>query len=160
MKRTTIAAAFAVCALCLVAAGAYFSGQAQVPENMIRAGSVDVSTEPTSAALSIEGLAPGGTVEKTLTVRNSGSIAETIVVTGAKKLGITDFYEALVCTVTHEGSVIYAGPMSGLRTAPVAIQPGARANLRVSVGLPATAGNDLEGDYVKMTLYVDAEQLR
>lgn len=159
MKRMTIGAVLAVCALCMVGAGAYFSGQAQVPENMIRAGRVDVSTEPTSAALSVEGIAPGGVVEKTLTVVNNGSLAETVVVTGAKKLGITDFYEALTCTVACDGSTIYAGPIAGLRTTPISVQPGARANLRLSVGLPVTAGNDLEDDYVKMTLYVDAEQL-
>ncbi len=28
-----------------------------------------------------------------------------------------------------------------------------------AVGLPATAGNELAGDYAKLTLYVDAEQV-
>jgi len=150
------------CALaCAVTgAGAYFTDQADVPDNVIRAGTLSVSAEPTSAALAIDALAPGSSVTRSLTVVNDGVLPETVVVSGAKKAGITDFYNALTCRVTAAGTLLYDGPMSALRTAPVRVAPGVRSELLFTVGLPADAGNDLAGDYVRMTLYVDAEQDR
>ncbi|MDO9556594.1 MAG: TasA family protein [Coriobacteriia bacterium] len=139
-------------------AGAYFTDRADVPDNVVRAGIVSVSTEPTSAALSIDALAPGETVQRTLVVVNDGQLAEDVIVTGAKKMGITDFYNALTCRVTCDGVLLYEGPMSALTTTPLRIEPAAKADLDCAVGLPASAGNDLAGDYVRMTLYVDAEQ--
>lgn len=159
LKRYTILAIAGVLALTLGTATAYFTGETMVQDNVIRAGTVAVSAEPTSSAMSIDSLAPGSTVSKTMDVLNDGSLACSVVVTGAKKMGITDFYEALTCTVTHAGTMLYTGPMPGLRTAPIDLAPGERAGLEFSVGLPAEAGNSLAGDYVKMTLYVDAEQV-
>jgi hypothetical protein len=140
------------------AAGAYFTGQAQVPENVIKAGAVAISTEPTCAALSIDALAPGATVAKALTVVNSGDIPVNCVVTAAKKAGITEFYDALTCRVLADGVVAYDGPISTLRTSPVALAAGSRTQFQFSVGVPAAAGNELAGDYAKLTVYVDAEQ--
>jgi hypothetical protein len=139
-------------------AGAYFTGQAQVAENVIRAGSVSISTEPTASALSIDSLAPGESVTRPLTVINDGSLRANFVVTGVKKAGITEFYEALTCKVTVQALTLYEGPLTGLRTLALPIKPGERVPLQITVGLPATAGNDLAGDYVKLSLYVDAEQ--
>jgi len=139
-------------------AGAYFTDQAEVPDNVIRAGSLSVSTEPTSAALSIDALAPGETSVRSLVVVNDGQLAEDVVITGAKKMGITDFYNALTCRVTCEGVLLYSGPMNALKTSGLRLEPAARAALDFAVALPAEAGNDLAGDYVRMTLYVDAEQ--
>jgi predicted ribosomally synthesized peptide with SipW-like signal peptide len=140
-------------------AGAYFTSQAQVSENVIKAGTVAVSTEPTSAAISIDALAPGATQSKPLEVVNDGNLPCSIVVTAAKKAGTTAFYEALTCRVTADGSVLYDGPMTALRTTPLTVTPGARAQMQFAVGLPAAAGNDLAGTYTKLTLYVDAEQV-
>lgn len=158
MKRLLVVAAVVALVAGLGTAGAYFTAQTDVPDNYIRSGSVLVSTEPTSAALSIDSLAPGGTTERTLSVANTGSLASTVVVTAAKKAGITDFYNALTCRVTHEGALLYEGPINALRTVPVTLAPTERARLSFAVGLPATAGNDLAGDYVRLTVYVDAEQ--
>lgn len=158
MKRVILLLGGLAVALCVGSAGAYFTGQAQVPENVIRAGSVSVSCEPTSSALSIDALAPGVPVDRVLTVRNDGSLAETIVITGAKKLGITAFYEALQVTATCNGTTLYSGALKDLRTAPMALDPGQATDVRFSIELPSTADNDLAGDYVKLTLYVDAEQ--
>jgi hypothetical protein len=58
-----------------------------------------------------------------------------------------------------DGSVVYEGPLSALRTTPLALGVGARAQLLVSVGIPASAGNELAGDYTKVSLYIDAEQV-
>ncbi len=90
---------------------------------------------------------------------NDGTLASTVVVTGAKKAGYTDFYEALTCRVTQGNTTVYEGPMAQLKTTPVQITAGSAATLDFHVGLPATAGNDLAGDYVKTTLYFNAEQV-
>ncbi len=146
-------------AACIGSAGAYFTGQAEVPENVIRAGAVQVSCEPTSAAICIDSIAPGTVSERAMTVVNSGSLPASLVVIGSKKAGITDFYNALTCQVAADGAVVYSGPMNTLRTAPFELAPGARAKLTFGIGLPAAAGNDLSGDYVKMTFVIDAEQV-
>lgn len=159
MGKVLIVVGALVATLMFGAAGAYFTGQAQVAENTIRAGSVAISTEPTSAALSIDALAPGATVTKPLTVLNSGDLPVDYVVTAAKKAGITEFYEALTCRVVADGAVAYDGPLSTLRTTPLSLGAGSRAQLQFSVGIPATAGNELAGDYTKITLYIDAEQV-
>lgn len=160
MRRIILFAIGMLAALAVGSAGAYFTAQAQVPENVIRAGSVAVSTEPTSAAISIDALAPGGTVIKPLTVVNDGNLPVNIVVTAAKKAGVTDFYEALTCRVVSDGLAVYDGPMTSMKTSPVVLQPGTRSQLQFGVGLPATAGNTLAGAYAKVTLYVDSEQVK
>jgi len=158
LRRVLVTVTGAALALAIGAAGAYFTAQVQVPDSVIRAGTVSVSAEPTSAPLAIESLAPGATSIRPLTVVNDGSLPTDIIVTASKKAGITDFYEALTCRVTCGGVELYTGPLSALRTSPIRLAPGARGEMRFEVGLPAEAGNDLSADYVKLSLYVDAEQ--
>ncbi|MDO8916194.1 MAG: TasA family protein [Coriobacteriia bacterium] len=160
MRKTLFVVAALIAALTVGAAGAYFTAQAQVPENVIRAGTFAISTEPTSAALSIDALAPGMSVTKPVVVLNDGVLPAQFVVTAAKKAGITEFYDALLVRVTSEGTLLYDGSMLALRTTPLTVASGARKQLDFAVSLPATAGNELAGDYAKLTLYVDAEQVR
>lgn len=158
LKTLLYSALGAIAALSIGAAAAYFTMQVQVPDSVIRAGSVAISTEPTSAPLSIESLAPGGTSIRSVSVLNSGSLPVDVIVTAAKKAGITDFYNALTCRVSNAESLLYDGPMSTLQTVPLRLPAGTRGDLRFEVGLPAEAGNDLADDYAKVSLYVDAEQ--
>ena len=158
LKRAAGAVLGAALAVSIGAAAAYFTAQIQVPDSIIRAGSVAVSAEPTSAPLSIESLAPGSTSTRYLSVTNTGSLASDIIVTSSKKAGITEFYEALQCRATCGGVELYNGKLSELRTTPLRVSPGARADIGFEVGLPASAGNSLVNDYVKLSLYVDAEQ--
>lgn len=148
----------AVAALSIGAAGAYFTTQVQVPDSVIKAGTVAISTEPTSAPLSLDTLAPGATTVRALSVLNDGSLPVDVIVTAVKKAGITDFFNALTCRVSSNGTLLYEGPMSALKSAPIQLGSGTRGDLRFEVGLPADAGNDLAGDYAKVSLYVDAEQ--
>jgi hypothetical protein len=159
MKRIVLFVLSCFAVLTIGAAGAYFTGEAQVPENMIKAGAVAISTEPTSAAISMDALAPGVTITKPLTVVNSGDLPVDFVVTAAKKAGITEFYDALTCRVVVDGTAVYEGPVTAMRTTPLALAAGARTQVLFSMSLPATAGNELAGDYAKLTLYVDAEQV-
>ena len=158
IRRLVTTVVGAALALSIGAAGAYFTAQVQVPDNVIRGGRVAISTEPTSSALSMDGLPPGASVTRQLAVVNTGDLATDIVVTAKKSAGITDFYEALVCTATAGDIDLYHGPLSTLRTSPVRMAPSARSDVRFEVGLPAEVDNSLASDYAKVTLYIDAEQ--
>jgi hypothetical protein len=158
LKRVGTTVAGALLALSIGAAGAYFTAQVQVPDSLIKAGTVAVSTEPTSAPLSIDSMAPGATSIRSMAVLNDGSLATDVTVTASKKAGITEFYEALTCRVTCGGVELYDGKLSAMRTNPLRLAPSARADMRFEVGLPADAGNSVAEDYVKLSLYVDAEQ--
>jgi hypothetical protein len=148
----------AAAALAVGAAGAYFTAQVTAPDSMIRAGSVAISTLPTSAPLAIDALAPGGSASRPMSVVNDGSLPSDIVITSKKSSGITDFYDALECTVTCGDEPLYAGSFSAMRTLPLRLAPGARGEVRFEVGLPAESANTLASDYAKVTLYVNAEQ--
>jgi hypothetical protein len=145
-------------ALSVGVAGAYFTARVEVADSMIKAGSVVISAEPTSAALSIPSLAPGTSQSRPLTVVNDGSLPVTVVVKAVKKAGITDFYNALTCKVTCDGALLYDGALASLQTTPAPLPAGARTTLQFEVGLPDGSGNDLAGDYAKVSLLVDAEQ--
>jgi len=157
-KKILFSLAGAATALAVGAAGAYFTAQVTVPDSVIRAGSVAVSTLPTSAPLAIEALAPGASALRPLAVVNDGSLSSDVVITAKKSAGITEFYDAIETTVTCGDLPLYAGPLSALRTLPLRLAPGARGELRFEVGLPATSLNSLSSDYAKVALYVDAEQ--
>lgn len=160
MKRIILFLCAACVATSVGVAGAYFTAQRSVADNVIRAGTVSVTAEPTTAAVSVENLAPGIAEVRTLTVTNDGSLPVDVVVTEAKKAGITAFYNALECSVTHAGTEVYRGLLSGMRTSPVRLAPAESATLNFAVLLPSGVAKTLAGDYVRLTLYVDAEQLR
>jgi hypothetical protein len=157
-KRALFAIFGALAAIAVGAAGAYFTAQLQVPDSMIRAGSVTISTLPTSAPLAIDALAPGTSAARPMSVVNDGSLASDIIVTAKKTAGVTELYDSLTCTVTCGGTPLYEGAISAMRTVPLRLAPGARGELKFEVGLPAEAGNSLAQDYTKVSLYVDAEQ--
>jgi len=157
-KRMVLVAVGAALALSVGAAGAYFTTQVKVSDSVIRAGSVAMSAEPTVAPLAIDALAPGTAVTRPLAVVNDGTLPIDVIVTVTKSAGITDFYEALTVRVTSGDSALYEGPLSLMRTAPLRMAAGSRADLRFEVGLPATVTNTLAEDYVKVALVIDAEQ--
>jgi spore coat-associated protein N len=158
MKRTVLLACAMVLAGTIGFAGAYFTAQTSVPDNVIRAGTVAVSATPEIEAISMENLAPGETQSRALTVTNTGSLPVDVRVTEAKRAGITEFYNALTCAASAGGEVVYDGALAGMRTAPVRLGPGESAEIEFAVTIPAEAGNNLIGDYVRLTLYVDATQ--
>ena len=164
MKKIVIATSLVGAAVALFGAGVtgtYLTSQAQVAENVVKVGTVTVSAEPTASALSVDPLAPGTVVPRTLTVANTGSLPVTVVCTSSKKAGITDLFNALTVRVSdHAGKVLYDGPLSTMKTEPIALDRAASEALAFAVGLPAETGNDLAADYSKFSIYVDAEQAR
>jgi hypothetical protein len=160
MKRIILIALAVAAVLSVSSARAYLTAQADVPENVIRVGSLAVSAEPTSAALSIDPIAPGQTVVRTLDIQNGGSLVLDASVSCAKKAGYTAVFSALQCTVSSGGQTLYAGPIASMRSAPVRVAPGERRTLAFAVSLPPESGNDLMGQYVKLTVYADAQQVQ
>ena len=158
LKRVLFSIVGAVTALSIGAAGAYFTSQVRVSDSIIRAGAVAVSTVPTTAPLSIDALAPGETAVRPLAIVNDGSLPSDVVVTAKKVSGITDFFNALTVRVSCNDAELYNGLLSGLKSEPVRLDPGARGDLRFEIGLPAEASNTLASDYTKVSLYVDSEQ--
>lgn len=158
IRKVLTVAIGALVALSVGAAGAYFTEQLQVPDSVIHAGTVELSTEPTSAPLSIPVLAPGRTVSRVMRVANDGTLPSDVIITATKKAGITEFYEAIACHVTCNGSYVYDGPLSQLKTSKVRLDPGAVGEYRFDVRLASAAGDNLQGDYARVSLYVDAEQ--
>lgn len=157
-RRILFAAVGAIAAISIGAAGAYFTAEVQVADSTIHAGSVAISTVPTTAPLAIDALAPGTTATRNMTVVNDGSLPSDVVLSIQKKAGITDFYNALTVHVTSGDTVLYDGLMSAMKTTPVTLSPGARGDFRFDVGLPPEATNSLAQSYAKVSVYVDAEQ--
>ena len=157
-KRVLFSLVGAIAALSIGAAGAYFTAQVQVADSIIKAGSVAVSTVPTTAPLSVSALAPGQTAVRPLTIVNDGSLPSDVVVSAKKSAGITEFFDALTVRVSANDTELYNGPLSALKTTAVRLDPGARGELHFEIGLPPEASNSLSNDYAKVTLYVDAEQ--
>jgi predicted ribosomally synthesized peptide with SipW-like signal peptide len=160
MKRVLIVAGMVAAVLSAGGARAYFTAQTEIKDNVITAGTVAVAVEPAEAALSVGPVAPGEAVTRTVEVKNTGVLAFDAVTTVAKKAGYTDLWNTLTCRVTCAGVQLYDGPLAALRSKPLRVAPGQAAQIEYAIGLPATAGNDLQGDYVRASLYVDAEQAR
>lgn len=158
MKRILLYATVAAAILSVGGARAYFTAQTEVKDSVITAGTVAVSVEPTAAALAIDALAPGETISRTLEIRNTGTLPLDAVTTAAKKAGITDLWNALQVRVVSGGEELYSGPLSAMRTSPVRIPTAGTVRMTYAVSLPADADNGLQGDYVKASVYVDAEQ--
>lgn len=158
MKRLWVVLVGFALVICVGMAGAYFTARVQVQDNVIRAGTVALASQPASSALSAEGVAPGIVVARQLRVSNTGSLAMDFVVTGSRRSGITAFYDALLVTVHHGGRAVYEGRLNAMRTLPVQVGPGETALLDFALTLPAGSPATLQGDHVNLTLNIDAEQ--
>ncbi len=159
MKRFVLVVLAILVAACAGSAGAYFTGQAEVADNIIRAGGVAVSCEPTSAAICVDSIAPGTMSERSFTVVNSGALPASFVVTGAKKAGITDFYKRTDVPGCGRRRRRVRRPDQRAAYRAVRAGSGRPGAAHVQPRASASAGNDLSGDYVKMSFYVDAEQV-
>jgi hypothetical protein len=129
--------------------GAIFTDTQSVGANAFQAGTVNISTTPSSALLAFDPMAPGDMIVDDLTVNNAGSLelryAVTSTTTGsalfAAQLDLTVWDEAVesdggtTCNATAPGTVLY-GPAD----------LGSAAGINI-VGDP-TQGDDL-GDRVR-----------
>lgn len=82
--------------------GAIFTDTQQVDANTFSTGTVDISTNPTTALVTFSGMAPGDSVVNDLTVTNSGSLGLRYAVTSLATSSTPELRERLDLTIWDE----------------------------------------------------------
>jgi hypothetical protein len=117
-----------------------------------------------TSIVNLADLVPGDSLTRTLTVQNAGSLAfrYTVSVTQTASTQLwTDPTDGLQLTVrTAGGTVLYAGPLSGLGSlaGPTILAPGTTELMSYTVAFPGTASNSFQGLTQDLTLVFDAIQ--
>jgi hypothetical protein len=111
-----------------------------------RDGNVAVSGSGAGPAFGLAGLAPGQKTSGSVRIANSGSAAGTFILSAATS-GDQKLATSLVVTVTDEtGHVAYQGSLIGLAGETLGnFAPSEAHTYDVTISLPATAGNELQG---------------
>jgi predicted ribosomally synthesized peptide with SipW-like signal peptide len=163
---------------------ALFSDSASVGSNAFTSGSVDISTDPASALLSLSGMAPGDSETAPMVVSNDGSLAQryslTSTATNADSKGLKN---QLVLTIKSvdatlpgtpcddfDGSQLYTGDLDGSsgvvlgditagdQSGDRALAASAEETLCFKVALPSSTGNEYQDAATTATFVFDAEQ--
>jgi len=128
------------------------SGPNATPSPSSTPPAVAISTDRGATAIvDLADLVPGDSVARTITLKNVGSLAFRYTVSAsqtASTLLWTDTTDGLQLTVrTTGGSVLYAGPLSGLGAlaGPTVLTPGASETLRYTFDFPASASDAFQG---------------
>jgi len=117
-----------------------------------------------TAIVDLADLVPGDSVDRTITVLNSGTLAFRYAVSASQTASTalwTDPTLGLQLTVrTSGGAVLYAGPLSGLGVlaGPTTLAPGGTELLRYTFDFPASASNTFQGLVQDLTLVFNAVQ--
>lgn len=166
----------------LTFSGAIFTDSQVLASNSFSAGTVEISTNPTSAAISLANMAPGNVVTGPLTVSNDGSLQHRYAMTSltlentlAAQLEMTIKSGVTTCDNSGfgtDGTVIY-GPADlgstseapilgditqGTQTGDRTLAAAASEILCVQVSLPSTTGNSFQGTSTSATFNFYAEQ--
>jgi spore coat-associated protein N len=109
-------------------------------------GSVTVGRSGSGPVFDLAGLAPGHDASGSVRIANAGSAPGTFVLQAAVS-GDAKLASSLVLTVADEtGRIAYRGPLTGLSGEALGTFAPAEAHTyRLSVTLPGTAGNELQG---------------
>lgn len=133
------------------------------PPSPTPAPTLAVSTDRGATAIvSLANLVPGDSLDRTITVRNDGTLAFRYTVAAsqtASTLLWTDGTHGLQLTVrTSGGAVLYSGALSGLGvlSRPTILGPGGSETLRYTFDFPATASNAFQGLVQDLALAFDA----
>lgn len=163
---------------------AVFTDSASVGSNTFSAGTVDISTSPTSALVTYSGMAPGDLVTNPLVVTNAGSLqlryAISSSATNPDSKGLKDQLTLTIKTIDvttpgvpcddFDGTQLYTGDMDGTTGALVGSsvqgsQAGDRTlssssseTLCFRVQLPSSTGNGFQNATTTATFTFDAEQ--
>lgn len=143
-----ISALVAVLATALVGGTTYalFTATTGNSANTFTAGTVSIgNTDLTSWSANFDKMVPGDTVNKTVTVTNTGNVSEEFVTVPSKS--------GALFTGTGKASVAVSngtGPMA----------PGGTQNVTASVSLPLTAGNSYQSATGNLTLTFYAWQTK
>ena len=164
--------------------GAIFTDTQQVDANTFSTGTVDISTNPTTALVTFSGMAPGDQVTNPIVVTNSGTLELRYAVTStttenslAAQLDLTIKSGVTTCTNAGfgvDGTVIYGpadlGSMAGINVIGDPTQ-GAQAGDRplaasgnetlcFNVSLPLTTGSAFQGQTTTATFNFLSEQTK
>ncbi len=185
--RPLLAVATVVLAITSLGAGifsmAYFTSTAAVSANTFTAGTVVISTSPTTALVTFTNMLPGDTVTAPLTVSNTGTAQLRYAVSGAStnadtlglrtqlllvvKTGVTTCTNAgfatdgtIVRTSIALGATttVIGDPTQGSQTGDRTLNAAANEVLCFQVSLPSGTTNAYQGSATTTTFTFDAEQ--
>ena len=161
---------------------AIFTDTQSVPDNAFSVGTVDISTNPTTALVTFSGMAPGDQVTNPITVTNAGTLqlryavtSTTTVGTLAAALDLTIKTGVTTCTnagFDTDGTLIYGpadlGSVAGTNVIgdPTVGNQGGDRTLNASANevlcfnatLPPSTGNTYQGLTTTATFAFQAEQ--
>ncbi|MFT4211798.1 MAG: TasA family protein [Microbacterium sp.] len=167
-RAGTIAVA-ALAAAALAAGGvaltnAYFTSQATVTGESVSAGTVVLSagTASTSAPIDVDGLLPGDTASTVITVSNTGTEDLYFSAGDFALTGDTTLQDALQITV-GDTTTSYTASLTEWSTGSLdgfALAAGDSTDITVTLELPATAGDELQGLDAGFSITFDATQQR
>jgi hypothetical protein len=149
---------------------AVFSDSQAVTGNAFATGTIDISTNPTTALFSVSGMMPGATSSGTIVVANAGTGAlryaiSSAVVTGPTLAGQLQLsvYAGATCT----GTALYSGALDvaavgsatqGAQAGDRTLAGGANETLCFKADLPLSTGNSFQGTATDVTFTFAAEQ--
>lgn len=164
--------------------GAIFTDTQSVDANTFSTGTVDISTDPTTALVTFSDMAPGDQVTNPLTVTNSGSLELRYAVTSsttedplAAQLDLTIKSGVSNCTnagFDADGTVIYGpadlgstsgvnvigDPTQGAQAGDRTLAGSASETLCFNVSLPLDTGNAFQSLSTTATFNFQAEQTK
>jgi predicted ribosomally synthesized peptide with SipW-like signal peptide len=162
---------------------AFFTDTASVGANTFTDGTVDLTTSPTTAAISYSNMAPGDVVTNPVTVSNAGSLtmryALSSVATNTDSKGLKDQLALTIKTedsgggcTAFTGTSLYTGDLDSTAGKLIGDSAtGAQAGDRTLTGsgsevlcirgtLPSGTGNAFQGATTTATFSFDAEQTK
>ena len=125
---------------------AIFTDSQSVPANTFSTGTLDLSTNPTSALVTFSGMAPNDEVTNPITVSNAGFDTDGTVIYGPSDLG------------SAAGTNVIGDPTQGADTGDRTLNASANETLCFNVELPSSTGNTYQGLTTTATLNFQAEQ--
>ena len=155
----------AVAALAVGATSAVWTDSATVPDNAFTTGTLDISTDPTSAMFTADDIYPGWSETQSLIVSNDGTIPLKYDIAASKSAGDDALYTSskflLKIGTTSGAGDIYNGTVSGLSNLSSMRTLAASANETIyfTVSLDSTAGNDLQNLSATVTFTFSATQV-
>lgn len=179
-------AAFATSGLAALTSGAFFTDSQTVTGNSFTTGTVKLNATPATAAVTLANMAPGDNVVGTVTIANTGSLAERYSMLStadnadgkglASALNMTVKSGVTTCTAAGfgaTGTVVYGpgvfGSTTGTKVLGDAAQgaqagdrvlaAGASETLCVQVSLPTSTGNALQNATTSAAFKFDSEQV-
>ncbi|MCL6586037.1 MAG: M73 family metallopeptidase [Anoxybacillus sp.] len=142
---------------------ALFTDQKDVPNNTISTATLTVSVSP-SPVFTISNLIPGDTIQRTITIKNDGTVPFTYTIQASSNNTLlwTDKTNGLQLTIAKGATTYFSGPISDLNAASIpntTLAPGASDPLDLTITFPVTANNTFQNLTDTITFTVQAMQL-